>query len=228
MRALAIAALLAGAITAWQGRAPALGATADTATTRTYVRANYELVRYAASRLGTARSALHGVLGKARSACANAGANSPQNRESTQLSNEVVGALVVAAMRHARPRIDAFLQVAGGLRWRSAALTHSIRQYARRLRTISGLAPPDLCGDVKAWAASGFQDVPVSTSRFDGRFIPNWVTLGHLPALLSSTASADEKALMKRTRLLELRIADFEARAVYTWGAIMEAVVLYP
>jgi hypothetical protein len=209
-------------------QAPALANPADVSTTRSYLQANYALVQYGAARLGTAQTLIDGVLYKAKSLCPKAAFDSPQNPESTQLSNEVIGAMVLAALRPAAPEINAYLRVAERSRWGNRTLTRKIHGYASKLKTISRLAPPNLCGDVKAWAASGFHSLPASTVRFGQQFMPNWVALGETPSLLKRYAGRDERTLLKRTHSLELRITDFEARAVETWGKIMETLVLYP
>ncbi len=208
--------------------APALASSADVSATRTYAQANYQLVQYGANRLGTAQKLIDGVLYKTKALCPKAAFNSPQNPESTQLSNEVIGAMVLAALHAAAPEINAYLRVAERSRWSNHALTRKIHEYAGKLKTISRLAPPNLCGDVKAWAASGFRTLPASTVRFDQQFMPNWVALGEVPAPLKHYAGSNERALLKRTNALELRITDFEAGAVETWGDIMEALGLYP
>jgi hypothetical protein len=220
---LLMAVLLLGVV-----QTPALASPADASTTHAYIQANYALVQYGAARLGTAQRLIDGVLHKTKSLCPKAAFNSPQNPESTQLSNEVIGAMVLAAIHAAAPEINTYLRVAERSHWGNRALTRKIHAYASKLKTISRLAPPNLCGDVKAWAASGFHTLPASTVRFGQRFMPNWVALGEVPALLKRYASPDERVLLKRTNTLELRITDFEARAVETWGKIMETLVLYP
>jgi hypothetical protein len=128
------------------GGAPALAAPADVATTRTYIQANYALVHYAAMRLRTARAVLGGVLNGARTDCPSAAAGSPQNPESTMVSNEIIGAMVLAAYHAAQPEIAAYIRVAAHSRWTSRALTSSIHAYAGKLTTLSTLAAPNLCG----------------------------------------------------------------------------------
>src|SRR5260370_28278438 len=90
---------------------PVLAAPADVATTRTYIQANYALVRYAAMRLGTARSLLDGVLKRARADCPRAAAGSPQNPQSTMVSYEIIGAIVLAAYHAAPPQITSYIRV---------------------------------------------------------------------------------------------------------------------
>lgn len=208
--------------------AGAIASPADVAATRTYIQANYALVQAGASRLPTSIAAYHGVLGQVRRECPTAAAASPQDEESTQLSNEVIGAMVLAAGRPDLPAIHTFIRVAGGLRWSSRALTNAVHGYVNQLKAVSALASPNLCGDVKAWAASGFHALPASTVRFDAVFMPNWVALGLLPAQLTAYERPEERALLSRSNQLEMRLTNAEAAAVETWGEIMNELVLNP
>ena len=221
-------ALLAVLLALALGQTPALASPANVSTTRSYIQANYALVQFSATRLGTAQTLLEGVLYKVKALCPDAGAQSPQDPESTQMSNEVIGAMVIAAIHPAQPEIDTFLRVAERSQWSSRALTRAIHEYARKLKTMSKLAAPNLCGDVTAWAASGFKTLPASTVRFDQQFVPNWVALGELPASLRPYEQSDEAATVDRSHTLEMRITNFEAGAVETWGEIMNALNLYP
>jgi hypothetical protein len=210
------------------GGAPALAAPADVATTRTYIQANYALVHYAAMRLGTARAVLGGVLNGARTDCPSAAAGSPQNPESTMVSNEIIGAMVLAAYHAAQPEIAAYIRVAAHSRWSSRALTSSIHAYAGKLTTLSTLAAPNLCSDIRAWAASGYKALPASTVRFDQRFVPAWVALGELPARLASYERPDERGTLQRSGQLEEKLTNFEAQAVETYGALMNTLGVSP
>jgi hypothetical protein len=210
------------------GATPALAAPADVATTRTYIQANYALVRYAAMRLATARSLLDGVLKSARADCPSAAAGSPQNPQSTMVSYEIIGAMVLAAYHAAQPHITAYTRVAARSRWSSHTLTRSIHAYAGKLTTLSTLAAPNLCADIRAWAASGFTSLPASTVRFDQRFIPAWVALGEVPAQLASYERPDEGGTLRRSSRFEEQLTNFEAQAVETYAMLMNTLAVNP
>jgi hypothetical protein len=225
---LALATLATAACLA-TGAASALAQPADVTSTRTYIQANYALVRAAGSHLASSEAApLSVVLREVRRECPNAAAGSPQNEDSTQLSDEVIGAMVIAAIRPDLRDVAAFVRVAGGLRWSSRALTRAIHSYATKLRTLSRLAPPNLCGDVRAWVAGGYRTLAPSTVRFDQRFLPAWVALGELPSLLKPYERPDERGALRRSDQIEVELTDGEARAVESWGKIMDALALNP
>jgi hypothetical protein len=210
------------------GGTPALGAPADVATTRTYIQSNYSLVHYAAMRLGTARSAIDGVLSRARTDCPSAAAGSPQDSESTMVSYEIIGAMVLAAYHDARPQISSYIRVAARSRWSGRGLTSSIHSYAAKLTTLSTLAAPNLCADIRAWAAGGYKALPASTLRFDQRFVPAWVALGELPAQLASYERPDERGTLQLSSQLEEKLTNFEAEAVDSYSLLMKALAVWP
>jgi hypothetical protein len=206
--------------------APALAA--DAPATQSYVRADFRLVQAASGRIHGAEATLRGVLARVRGECPHAAAGSPQDPESTQLSNELIGVMVISAIRPDLGAIRQYLAVAGRLRWSSGGLTRAVQGYVAKLRTLASLAVPDICGDVRSWAASGFRALPASTKAFDRRFEPAWVALGELPASLSRFESAEARSLARRAAQRETELTDFEAREVETWGRIMNALELNP
>jgi hypothetical protein len=210
------------------GQAPALGSQADVAATRTYIQANYALVQSAGSGLARARAAYRNVLHRVRGSCSGAAANSPQNPESTQLSYEVIGAMVTAAIDTNLAPLNAFVRVAEHTHWSNHRLTSAVHAYASQVRTMATLAPPDLCGDIKAWVATGFQTLLPRTVSFDQRFVPAWVALGELPSGLAAYERADERAMLQRTSQLEMKLSNFEAEAVESYGELMNALGVLP
>jgi hypothetical protein len=210
------------------GPAPAQGAQSDVTATRAYIKANYALVQSAGSVLGRARTAYREVLHRARVQCPGAAANSPQSPQSTQLSYEIIGAMVTAAVQTNVPAATAFVRVAEHLHWSNRRLTSAVHAYAANVKTMATLAPPDLCGDIKAWVASGYRTLPPRTVAFDQRFEPAWVAIGNLPSGLTAYERSDERGLLNRSNQLENRLSDFESEAVETYGELMNALGILP
>jgi len=196
--------------------------------TSAYLQANYKLVTAVTSKIPTIEARLHKVLASVRGECPAAAAGSPQNPQSTQLSNEVIGALVMSIVELNRPAGRAFVRSVSPLRWSNGGLTQAIKTYVGKVRTLLALPPPNLCSDVRGWAASGFTKLSQPTLSFSPVFMAAWVSAGEQPAPLARYESGADRALATRTRRLEQRIADLEAREVATWGAIMSALELWP
>lgn len=221
--ALAMAGLLAaGAL------APATAMASDDTVTETYIQANYRLVAAASSQLPAMRAALHGVLRTVQRDCPQAAAASPQNADSEQLSNELVGDMVTSAARLLAPAARAFSRAVGHLGWSDPSITRAVRNYVRRGDRLTALSPPHLCADIESWKASGYTALPAETVSFDAAFMPNWVSPGELPEGLSRYENGREGPMLRRTELLEAPITEMEVHAVETYGDIMNALELWP
>jgi hypothetical protein len=223
-----LAFALALAVGALAAPATAHAAGGDAAATQRYLAENLKLVRIAVAHIPAAKAAIDGVLSHVRSHCPGAAAESPQDPESTQLSNEVIGAMVTSALHVDLPDLRKFVRVDTGLRWSSSGLTRTVREYVSKVATMGGLAIPDVCADVRAWAASGFRTLPAATLSFSPRFMESWVALGEVPAGLSRFISGGQRGLVNAASRLESQLSEFEANEVENWGRIMNTLGLHP
>jgi hypothetical protein len=232
VRALLALPAVATASLAFAGSAiapsSALADAASVTATQTYLQANYTLMRYFASHIPAARAELAGVLAGVRSECPRGAAGSPQDVDSEQLSDEVIGAMVTTVVQHNLPPIQTAIRAAEHLRWSNGALTSAIQAYVAKGKVLTSLAVPHLCADVKAWVAGDYATLPTSTTSFAPRFMSVWVAPGYLPAALSAYETVEDRALAHRTAQLEARWAEFEAFEVETYGRIMNELVLQP
>jgi len=217
--AFACALALAGA-----AQAPA----SDGSATSAYLRANYALVAAGHAHLRASISGYKSVLARVRRDCPRGGEGSPQDPESTKLSNEVIGAMVLSAGAPDRPAVKAYINAVKGLRWSRGSITKAVKTYASNLSKLYGLAVPDLCADVKGWRASGYKTLPSSTVSFVETFYPNWVALGLLPPGLASFENAQGRQLAHRAARFEYQLTNVEAEAVETWGDVMNSLELWP
>lgn len=208
--------------------AAALGASSDTVTSETYVRANYALVSAGRAKLTSAEAALQGLLGRIRRECPRIVAGSPQNEASEKLTWEVAATMRVVAFHLVAGPIGTFARTVRTLRWSNAALTNSVHEYARRLDAEATTTAPDICADLRAWAASAYTRLPSGTLPFVNDFYPVQA-IGMLPTRqLAPYLSGSDGGVLQRTNQIEGQLSDFEANAVETWGEIMDAVELNP
>jgi hypothetical protein len=228
MRVGAVLPLLAVAAGLASAPPAAVAASGNAAATQSYLQANYALVRAARAHLAAAEAGPLHVLAKVQQECPLAGAGSPQNLESTQMSDEVIGAMVISAAQPDLQAIKTFTRAVAGRSWSNHAVTSAVRAYVENLKTLLSLSLPNLCGEVKAWAADGFRALPASTVAFVAKFMPAWVALGYLPPKLTAEESAGQRSLAHRCEPLESLITEAEARAVAHYGAIMNALEIHP
>jgi hypothetical protein len=208
--------------------ASAPASTVDVASTGTFVQAYYTLVRNARAHLRAAEAVPGAVLAEVRRECPHAAAGSPQNGASTQLSNEVVGAIVLGAYHLGLPALNRFVAAAGHLRWSDPRLTRTVRHDAADLKVLTQLPPPHLCADVGAWVASGYRTLPAATVAFDRAFIPAWVGIPRPPAGLGAFTDAHQRGLLKHSNALISQLTEGEARAVRGWGDIIDELGVQP
>jgi hypothetical protein len=206
----------------------ALAASGNVSATQAYVQAGYTALRVAVSHLKVSEAGPLHVLAKVQGECPQVGAQSPQDAESTQMSNEVIGAMVVSAIAPDLQAIRTFAHTVAGLRWSNGALNSSIHAYASKWQTLTTLSAPNLCADVKAWGAGGYRALPADTVSFVAKFIPSWVGAGYMPAQLSRYETGSTRALAKRTSGLEEQVTELEAREVAHYNEIMNALAIWP
>jgi hypothetical protein len=205
----------------------ALARSRNAAATRAYIQANYTLVLSARANLAPSKVAIQGLATQVAGECPLAAADAPQNHAAEQLSNEVVGALEVAAYQPDKESMLAFAHTIRALHWSSRKLTRAVHTYATKLDGFQTLALPNICADVKAWAASGYQTLPASTVSFDKGFYAFDIEAEEVPLrLLHPYESATEASLLHRTQRLEEPLAEFEAEAVNDYSQILDSLKL--
>jgi hypothetical protein len=221
--ALALAALACAAF----APAGALAASSDTSTTEAYLRANYALVANGNGNIPTSEALLRRLRERLRRECGGIVMGSPPEENSNKLTWEAIGAMTIAGYQPGRRAIATFARAVAPLRWGNAALTRAVHSYARKLQTEVRTPPPDVCGDLRAWRASGYTSLPQSTLHFRTTFYTVYVGIGFLPLhLLAPSLPSSQSGLVRRTQQLELRIAEAEARAVETYGEIVDSLGL--
>jgi hypothetical protein len=223
------ASILLAALALAAAPSAALASSGNAAATRAYIQANYALVRAGRANLATGNAALKTLVRQITGECPLAAAESPENHDSEQLSNEVAGALTIVAYHPDVAAMGAFARAVRGLHWSNHVLTRTVKTYATQLRGLATLAPPDVCGDVRAWAAGGFQALPASTVEFDQRYYAVDIEAEEVPLrLFSPFESASEASLIRRTKQLEAPLAEAEANAVSDYTQILDALKLNP
>jgi hypothetical protein len=222
-----LAAILPAALALSISPPAALARSENATATRAYVQADYALVRAARANLTAGNAGLKGLVLQITGQCPLAAAGSPQDHDSEQLSNELVGALTVVAYRPDAAAMGAFARAVGDLRWSNRALTHIVRTYATKVKGLAALATPDVCSDVKEWAAGGFQTLPTSTAQFDQRYETVDIEAEEVPLrLLAPYETASEASLLRRAKRLEAPLAEAEANAVADYTKIMDSLEL--
>ena len=223
--ALAVAVAPAQALAGTRGHAKAQ----DIATTKTYIQADYTLAHTARINMQTGEAALESLRQTLSTECPMAAAASPEDEAAAALSNEMIGAMSVVFIRADVQVVDGFAETVAHLHWSNQKLTRKVKAYAAKFKVLAALEEPDVCGDVRTWAASGYKTLPASTTQFDERYKANNVGIGEIPThLLAPYEDSHERGVLALTRQFESELVDAEARAVAQWSKILNALELQP
>jgi hypothetical protein len=206
--------------------AGALGAS-DVATTEAYVRADSALVLTGHRDIPTAHARILALRQRLRSECSGIVADSPQNEASEALTWELIGAMTIAGYQPGLAAATKFSRAVSKLSWSDASLTRAVRKYTRQGLAQVRTPPPDVCGDLRAWKASGYTTLPATTIHFKQTFFENYVGVGFMPKQLARLVPASQKAVVQRARHYEEALAEFEAHEVETFGAIIDSLGLH-
>jgi hypothetical protein len=148
---------------------PASASSADVAATHKAIVAGYALARAAVATIDIAQSKVESWNRKLAAECPGVGSGAPETEASQPMSHEVAVALWSIAYGSAAGPIKTFAKAIGPLRWTSARFNRDARAFVANLTALATTPLPDLCGDLRAWSASGFTTIPQHVIELDSR-----------------------------------------------------------
>jgi hypothetical protein len=204
----------------------ALSAPRDVTSTHAYLRANYAFARASEARVAAAQTKIEALNRTLGQQCARVGVGSPENALAQHMSYEVAVALWSITYGIDAGPIRTFADAVDRLTWSNAKLTRIAHKYASDLQELAALQMPDLCGDVRAWTASGFKTVPTITAQLDQRveaIEPQLLA----PRLLTPYELAGDRGIVASTNRLETKLQDTETVTGFNdWEQILETLGL--
>jgi hypothetical protein len=213
MIAIALLALCAAAASAKPARANA-------AATRAYLKARLVEVRANGPAYRAGIKAIEQLAVRVQAECRGALAAAPNNQSpSEQEINAEVFAVVLRAPERAEHAVAVrFARAVRHLHWSNRSLTRLVHRDAQRRAVQSGIAPPNLCLDVKAWAASGYTATSAATKSYLHRLTAAGATTlqaASQKAIKRQLARYEDRSartLVRRTKALEVQQARFAAK----------------
>lgn len=142
------------------GGAPATGKAAsshDVAAARIVLTSGYETLREVLRTWPKVEASLRNLNSKFARECPGIGAGSPQTELEKRLSYEVAGALWATAYHADAPLVKRFIHRVTGLSSSNPRINRRVYRFLNGLTEMLALQVPDICADVRAWAASGYQ-----------------------------------------------------------------------
>jgi hypothetical protein len=206
--------------------AGAAAAPRDVAATHSYLVAAYTALHTTVTKWSSVEAAIHKLDQRFRAECPNVGAGSPQNEEEQKLSYEVAGALWATGYRSQAKAVQAYVKTVGALKWSNPTLTRDAHRFTTELHEMATLKVPDLCGDVRAWAAGGFGAVPADTVRFVRHV--EALELKEVPRkLLAPYVAPSDRGLMARDERLATQFEELEfTHGQNDWNELLEVLAL--
>jgi len=158
--------------------------------------------------------------------CPKVGAGSPQNESGQRLSYEVAGALWATAYHIDAKYANEFINSVSSLRWSNHAIVRRGLKFIVGLHEMIALEVPDICGDVRTWAAGGFATAPADTQQFDDHVESINVEIPS-PRILAPYTRASDRSLLKRVERLLLRFEELEFTVGQRfWNTLLETLAL--
>ncbi len=202
---------------------------ADVAETQALARATNTLVRAAEPDIAKGLANVRSFANQTLAQCPHVAAGSPQDHDSEQLDFEVVGAMTTVGYRTAAGPIATFAHAVAGLHWSNGRLTRAVRTFATKLEGLSTLAVPNLCGDIGAWATSGYQTLPASTTQFNQRYNavdPEAEESPLIIRLATPYGTPSDVPVLHRVEHIEAQLGEAEADGVGIYTHFMNSIEL--
>jgi hypothetical protein len=147
----------------------ALASSQDVVATHKAIVAGYALARAGVATIKIAQSKIESFNHKLAAECPGVGTGTPETEASQPMSYEVAVALWSIAYGSAAGPIKTFAKAIRPLHWTSARSNRAARSFVENLTALATIPLPDLCGDVRAWTASGFTNIPRHVAELDRR-----------------------------------------------------------
>jgi hypothetical protein len=198
----------------------------DIASTHAYLVAGYAALHATVTKWSSVEADIHKLDLKFQAECSHVGAGSPQSDEEQKLSYEVAGALWATGYHTDAKVVDAFVKVVSRLKWSNPAITRAAHSYAKGLREMTALSIPDLCGDVRSWAAGGFKAVSATTEQYVKHV--EAIEVKEVPRrLLAQYVQPSDKGLRARDEHLATKFEELEfQRGQDDWNTLLEVLAL--
>lgn len=220
-------AALSVAIAALCAAAPAAASAAsshDVAAARTVLTSGYETLRGVLRTWPKVEASLRDLNRRFARECPGIGAGSPQTETEKRLSYEVAGALWATAYHADAPYVRRFIHRVTGVTSSNPRLNRRVYKFLNGLNEMLALQVPDICSDVRAWTASGYQRVPTSTLQFDRHVEAIDVEIPS-PKLAKPYLTASDRGLVPKLERLIHRFEELEfTTGQQYWDTLLETL----
>ncbi|HEX3391999.1 MAG TPA: hypothetical protein VHS55_05515 [Solirubrobacteraceae bacterium] len=226
LRRLAASSLAIAALCSAAPLAAAAASSRDVAAARTVLTSGYETLSAVLRSWPKVEASLRDLNRRFAHECPNVGAGSPQTEAEKRLSYEVAGALWATAYRTDAPIVRRFIHTVTGVSSSNPRLNRRVYKFLNGLNEMLALQVPDICADVRAWTASGYQRIPTSTLQFDRHVEAIDVEIPS-PKLAEPYLVASDRALVPKLERLIHRFEELEfTTGQQYWDQLLETLAV--
>lgn len=217
----------------------ALATSADTAPTRAYVLAARTLVDDLVRNVGAGQAAAGALVARVRAECPDVLTGAPADENATTISKELTDGTLLEFTLVDLAAARRFLRRTRTLHWADGLIERRVLRRRAALDAELTLTPPNMCADLRSWAAGGFRTAPPGAAAFvrsyeraqskeatnDGLLeLINAMSAREGPSLKRVVSSVDGQA-RRFANLLLTSFLDAEAELLTTLGAPREPLV---
>jgi hypothetical protein len=198
----------------------------DFASTHATLVAAYKALHSVVKTWPTMEASLTRLNNRFAQECPHVGEGSPQNKSGQRLAYEVAGALWATAYDTDAKIVNTFIGTVSSLRWSDHRIVRRGLKFIFGLHEMEALRVPDLCGDVRLWAASNYTAASADTEQFDRHVEDIDVEIPSLRMFLPSLQPSDRRLYGQVTHL----VRRFEELEITTgqkfWNELLETLSL--
>jgi hypothetical protein len=211
------------------GVAPATAPAAsshDVAAARTVLSTGYETLRAVLRSWPKVEASLRNLNRRFAGECPGVGAGAPQTEAEKRFSYEVAGALWATAYHADAQIVRRFIHRVTGVTSSNPRLNRRVYKFLNGLDEMLALQVPDICSDVRAWTASGYQRIPTSTLQFDSHVEAIDVEIPS-PRLAEPYLVPSDRALVPKLERLITRFEELEFTVGQRyWNMLLETLAV--
>lgn len=198
----------------------------DIAAARTVLTSGYETLQAVLRSWPKVEASLRTLNHRFARECPGIGAGSPQTEAEKRLSYEVAGALWATAYHADATIVRRFIHRVTGVTSSDPRLNRRVYKFLNGLDEMLALQVPDICSDVRAWTASGYQRVPTGTLQFDRHVEAIDVEIPS-PKLAEPYLVASDRSLVPKLEHLITRFEELEfTTGQQYWNQLLETLAV--
>jgi hypothetical protein len=198
----------------------------DITAARTVLTAGYETVQAVLHSWPKVEASLRNLNKRFARECPGIGAGTPQTEAEKRLSYEVAGAQWATAYHADATIVRRFIHRVTGVTSSNPRLNRRVYKFLNGLDEMLALQVPDICSDVRAWTASGYQRIPTSTLQFDRHVEAIDVEIPS-PKLADPYLVASDRSLVPKLEHLITRFEELEfTTGQRYWNQLLETLAV--